>query len=107
MLTSRYIPLVGLLILLTLFLRDVPYFNVFIIGKIWILYLLIFLIFVMAGIRFRHTIFLPGTVMLFLLAYVLTIADITFLAEAIGILIYFSFWIIFIHALIISIKQDH
>ena len=97
----------GLLILLTLLLRDVPYFNVFIIGKIWILYLLIFLIVAMAGIRFRHTIFLQSTVMLFLLAYVFTIVDIPFLAEAIGIIIYFSFWVILIHALVTSIRQDH
>lgn len=107
MLTGKYVQLIGLLILLTLLLRDVPYFNVLIIGKIWILYLLIFLVIVMAWIRFRYAIFLQGTVILLLVAYVFTIAGIPFLAEAIGILVYFSFWIIFIHAVVMSTKQDH
>jgi len=105
--SGKYVTLIGLLILLTLLLRDVPYFNVIIIGKIWILYLLILLIALMTSLRFRYSMFLPITIILFLLALLFTLISFPFMAEAIGILIYFAFWVIFIHSVFVSVQKDH
>ena len=105
MITTKHIFALTLVILVTLLLRDLPYINVIIIGKIWIFYLLILLLFLLSSIRFKFNLVSYVTILLFLVAFVLTLFNLTFFAEAIGILIYFSLWILFINKVILFFTE--
>lgn len=97
MLTPRHIFAFSMLILFTLFLRDLPYINVFVIGKIWIVYLIILLLLLITIIKFNVSIISYVTGALLLASLVLTLLDLSFFAEMIGVFIYFSLWIIFLY----------
>ncbi len=107
MITTKHIFALSLVILFTLLLRDLPYINVIIIGKIWIIYLLILLLFLLSSIRFKFAMVSYLTILLFLAAFVLTLFNLTFFAEAIGILIYFSLWILFVNKVIMFFTEQH
>lgn len=89
-----------LLIVLTLFLRDLPYLNVLFISRIWLIYFAILLFVLLAGIKFRVTIMWIATYLLFGWAFVLTVLRLPFFAEFIGVFIYFLLWAIVFHRLI-------
>jgi hypothetical protein len=86
-----------MVILLTLLIRDLPYINVTIINKIWIIYLLLLLVLALMSIRFRYAHILLCTSILIFTAFVLELLSIVFVADMIGIFIYFLLWIILLH----------
>ena len=100
MFNNKYLYLISLLILFTLLIRDLPYINVAIIGRIWIIYLLILLVILLTSIKFKYSLFLYATAILFFVAFLLTILTLGFMADAIGVLIYFSLWVLLIHAIL-------
>lgn len=106
MMTLKHFFMLTVLILITLLMRDLPYINVVFIGKIWILYLLILLFVVLSSIKFRFALVTYGTVLLFVIVAVLTLLSLIFFAEAIGVLIYFSLWILVIHEIFSFYKEQ-
>ncbi len=92
MMTSKHIFSLTIVILLTLLLRDLPYFNVIYINRIWLLYLTILLIVLLSNVRFKISRLRNVTVLLFFASYILTLSGLLFFAEALGTLIYFSLW---------------
>lgn len=98
--TVKQLFILSMLILITLFLRDLPYINVVIINKMWILYIVILLLVLLSSIKFRVVVVSYLTGVLFFTAFVLTLLKLNFFAEAIGALVYFFLWILFIHRLI-------
>ena len=83
-----------LVILFTLLLRDLPYFNVIVIGKMWIVYLLLFLALFLSRVRMKITTFYGIIMLLFGLALAFSIFALKFFSETIGIILYFSLWIV-------------
>ena len=102
---NKYLYLISLLVLFTLLIRDLPYINVAIIGRIWILYLLILLVVVLTSLKFQYQLVLWATYLLFVVAFVFTLLAIPFVAESIGILIYFALWVLLGHAVLTSIRK--
>lgn len=100
MLSNKQIFILLILVLLTLFLRDLPYLNVLFISRIWLMYFAILLFVLFAGIKFRATIIWLATYVLLGVAFVLTILQLPFFAEFIGVLIFFLLWAIVVHRLI-------
>lgn len=100
MFNNKYLYLVSLLVLFTLLIRDLPYVNVAIIGRMWIIYLFILLVILLTSIKFKYSLFLYATFVLFFAAFVLTILTLGFIADAIGVLIYFSLWVLLVHAIL-------
>src|SRR5574341_2244881 len=104
MLDGKKLLLLFILVVFTLFLRDLPYVNVTFISRMWLIYFALLLFIVLISIKFRvgflwFAIFLLSTV-----AFVLTFMRLPFFAESIGILIYFFLWAILIHRLIGFVK---
>lgn len=87
-------------------MRDLPYINVAIINKMWIVYLVILLLLLLSSIKFKISIvsYLAGS--FFLVAFILTLLGLTFFAEAVGILIYFSLWIVLVHKIITFFRDE-
>lgn len=75
-----------LFLVATLFLRDVPYVNVFIINKIWIIYILLFMVFILPPISQKHLLMM--LFMLLPLALIFTLFKLIIASEIIGVLIY-------------------
>ena len=92
--SGNQIIMVVLAILFTLLLRDLPYFNVVIIGKMWIVYLFLFLVILLSRIRVKLSTISYVTILLLGVAMVLTLLSLKFFAEAIGIILYLSMWIV-------------
>lgn len=107
MITHQHILALTILILVTLLLRDLPYFNVIVINKIWILYLIMLLLVALSSIRFKFSIVSYVTLLLFVAAFILTLLGLTFFAEGIGTLIYFALWILLIYNIISFMKKSH
>lgn len=84
------------ILLITLLLRDIPYINVLFINHLWIVYLLILFFFLFSNVRIslRHVLY--ATLLFFAGAFTLSLFRFVFMAEAVGILLYFFFWIIFV-----------
>lgn len=104
MVSSKKFLMLFILILLTLFLRDLPYLNVTFIGKMWLIYFALLLFIILVSIRFRVMFFWYATFVLFFAAFVLTLLRLPFFAESVGVLIYFLLWAIVIHRLMSFIK---
>ncbi|OGG24524.1 hypothetical protein A3A79_05060 [Candidatus Gottesmanbacteria bacterium RIFCSPLOWO2_01_FULL_43_11b] len=96
----------SIVIVITLLLRDLPYANVIFINKIWLLYLLILLLIILSSMKFKVTLVSYLTGFLFFVAFLLTLLKLTFFAEAIGALIYFSLWIVLVHQIILFYRQS-
>lgn len=79
------------LLLIALILRDIPYINILSANRIWLVYtfLLIFLIFPREG----HSMLFLAIFLLFI-TLALTLFNLTNLAEAFGVIIYFLVWAI-------------
>ena len=91
--SRRQTTILVLAILLTLFLRDLPYFNVIVIDKMWIVYLLLFLLILVSFIHMKITTFYYIIVFVFSMVLVMTLLSLRFFAESGGIILYFSLWI--------------
>ena len=100
MLSSRQLFVLLILILLTLFFRDLPYVNVVFISSFGLIYFAILMFVILAIIKFRVILLWYLTFALFIIAFVFTLARLPFFAESIGVLIYASLWVIIIHRLI-------
>lgn len=105
MVTLKHILWLCIFILVTLLLRDLPYVNVVIINKMWIFYLIILLLVGLSSIKFKVSLVTYTTFALFLIAFILTILKLNFFAEGIGILIYFSLWVILIHKMVSFFRE--
>ena len=105
MVTLKHILWLCIFILVTLLLRDLPYVNVVIINKMWIFYLIILLLVGLSSIKFKVSLVTHTTFALFLIAFILTILKLNFFAEGIGILIYFSLWVILIHKMVTFFRE--
>ncbi len=95
------------LVLITLLVRDLPYFNVLVINRIWIVYLLALLLIFLSNIRFHVRYVVYFTLALFVVGLVLTLLRLTFFADGVGVIIYFALWIILIHRIFLYFKQPH
>lgn len=95
-----------LLILFTLFLRDLPYFNVLFIDKLWIFYFFLFLLFLFYSIKvnIRYVYFV--CFVLFFLAFVFSLLRLEFFAHVSGIFIYFLLWIIIVSKIYTFLKEQ-
>lgn len=104
--SNRQFVLFFIFILLTLFLRDLPYFNVLFINRLWFVYFVLLLFVLFARADFRVTVLWLVTFILFLVAIVLTVIKFLFFAETIGIFIYFLLWMIVIYRLIGFVRKQ-
>lgn len=104
MLSGKKLLTLFILILLTLFLRDLPYVNVTFIGKMWLIYFALLLFTILVSIRFRVIFLWYATFVLFFAALILTLLRLPFFAESVGVLIYFLLWAIVIYRLMSFIK---
>lgn len=84
------------ILLITLLLRDVPYINIIFINQLWIVYLLLLIIYIFSNVTiyFKHVFF--TSLFFFVIAMVLSLYRLSFIAEAVGILLYLFFWIFFV-----------
>lgn len=104
MINSKQLFVLLILILLTLFLRDLPYLNVIFISRIWLVYFALLFFVILSLLKFRVIFLWYGIFTLFLIVGMLTIMHLPFFSESIGVLIYFSFWAIVIHKLVSVVK---
>lgn len=95
-----------LLILATLFLRDLPYFNVLFIHQLWIVYFILLLILLFTSIKFDRRIVVGASFFLLLVALVLTLLKMSFFADAVGVFLYFLLWFIAVDAARQAISKD-
>ncbi len=104
---ERFLFLLTVLILITLLLRDLPYFNVLIVNRIWIIYLLILLLLILSGMKFKVRHVSYAVLLLFIGAFILALLGLTFFAEGVGAVLYFALWIVFIHGIYSFLKESH
>lgn len=90
--------LIGIIfvLLVLLFFRDVPYLNILVLPRIWIVYLL--LIFYLLPFR-SITIVYVGAAVSLVLSLFFTLLSFSVGAEIFGVLIYVCFWIIVVYRL--------
>lgn len=105
MINSKQLFVLLILILVTLLLRDLPYANVVFISKLWLVYFAILIFVILVTIKFRVRVLWYTTIALFVMAFVLTLMRLPFFAESIGVIIYFSLWVIIILRLISFAKE--
>lgn len=90
---TRTVLLLNLAILFTLFLRDIPFFNVLIIDKLWLAYLLILSVYFFWVVKPKMA-YIPityGTLLFAMCA--LLIINIPAFYEIVGMVLYFVLWI--------------
>lgn len=92
--SGNQVIIIVLVILFTLLLRDLPYFNVVIIGKMWMIYLLLFLVILTSRVGVKLTAVTFVIVFLLGVALLLTLSNLKFFAEIVGIILYFCMWIV-------------
>lgn len=92
-----------LFIILSLIVRETPYINIFLIGKLWMFYLLVLFLFLFPLSVFPLFILL---ILFLLVAFILTIFKLTYFAESIGVVIYFLLWVIFLLKLKEFLKKE-
>lgn len=80
-------------LLLVLFLRDTPYINVYIIDKVWILYIALFFVAFPPRSIF-HLVIL--TLAFLIIAYIFTLLKFLIIAEIFGMVIYFVLVVVII-----------
>lgn len=86
-----------------LFLRDAPFINLYFINKVWIIYLIALFIILLPS----------GTKKLFNLVFVFLLLSLAFtifsypsISEALGVVIYFLFWIIVSREIMSLIRRE-
>ena len=80
-----------LFLLILLFFRDVPYVNIFVINRVWMLYLLlIFYLLPFRNIAIKYI----GVAASFMLSLLFTLLSFPVGAEILGVIIYVCFWVI-------------
>ena len=94
MINNRNTVIFLLFILVTLFLRDVPYLNVFFVNKLWIFYLflLAFFLIYMLRAKLKYLIYLCLALIIPTLLFILV--KLNYFADAVGIFVYFFLWIV-------------
>lgn len=97
MIRDKKILLFIIALLITLIARDMPYINVFIIDKIWVIYAIFIVVFSLLFIPLRFAFFSTGVVILFSASIVFTLLKYSALAEISGLGIYFFLWVIVIY----------
>lgn len=81
----------------TLFLRDVPYLNIYLSDKLWLVYIYLIILYFIFSIRTIMKLVKIKIIMLALfLAFIFTILNLSIFSEIIGSAIYFLLWIILI-----------
>lgn len=105
MVNNRKVLAFFLFITFLLLLRDIPYFNVLIINKLWIVYIFVIAIIALFFVS-RKKIYL-GVAFFFLLflALILTLAGVIVGADAIGIVIYILVWLVVIQKIFALIRE--
>ena len=94
---DRRFIIIFLLIIFTLLLRDAPYLNVFIINKLWIVYILLIAVIVFSFIP-KKTVYLWSTLFLLpFIALIFALTKITIAAEVIGVILYSILWFVAIY----------
>ena len=91
---GNQVTILVLAILFTLLLRDLPYFNVIVISKMWIVYLFLFLVILLSRIRVKIATFYIIIMLLYGVALVSSLFILKFFSESIGIILYISLWIV-------------
>ena len=92
--SDRKLIIIFLFIIFTLLLRDAPYLNVFIISKLWIVFILLISAIVFSFIP-RKTVYLWGILFLLpFIALIFVLTKITIAAEVIGVIFYSILWFV-------------
>jgi len=100
MFSSKKIIFFLILIILSLVLREMPYVNVLVAGKLWIFYLvLLFLLFFFPFASYfsktaTSSALVIFTILVIFSLFLFTIFKITYFAEMIGVVFYFLLWLI-------------
>lgn len=105
MVNDRKILVVFLFITFLLLLRDIPYFNVFIIDKLWIVYILVIAIIGFFFIPRKKVYLKIALFFLLFLALILTLMVVRVGADAIGIVIYLLLWLVVIQKIFSLIRE--
>ena len=92
--SANQITILVLAILFTLLLRDLPYFNIIFISKMWIVYLVLFLAILLPRIRIKFSTFFYIAITLFGIGLISTLLQLKLFAETMGIILYFSLWVV-------------
>lgn len=96
MLNNRNIIIFLFFILATLFLRDVPYFNVLFINKLWILYFFMFVFFLIYVFRAKLKYLLYSCLVLIIPTLFFLLIKLGYFAETVGVVVYFFLWVVVI-----------
>lgn len=98
---QKKIILIIILLLALLFLRDVPYLNIFVVPKIWIVYLLL----IVYILPFRNiALVYAGVAISLFLSLLFTLFSFPVGAEILGVIIYVFFWIIALYKLYLCFR---
>lgn len=81
-----------LTMLILLFLRDIPYFNVFIISKLWLVYVLLILVIVFFFVPRKESYLWRTLFLLPFIALIFTLLRIAIAPEVIGVIFYSILW---------------
>lgn len=95
--------LILVLLLLSLVFRELPYVNVLVAGKLWIFYGLLLLVLIFVRKIRNLPLVLLGIFFLFI-AFLLTLFNLNFFAEILGLGIYFLLWLAVILKIIDFLK---
>lgn len=91
--------------LILLFLRDAPYINVFIINKLWLVYILLILVIVFFFIPRKESYLWRTLFSLPFVALIFTLLRITIAAEVIGVVLYSILWFAVIFKIIYYVRE--
>lgn len=94
-----------LLLLLSLIIRELPYINVLVAGKIWIFYGLLFL-FLIFPWKVHPSLLILLSMFLLLTALLFTLAKLYNFTEILGLAIYFLLWLAVILRIVDFLKSE-
>lgn len=105
MANNRKVLVIFLFITFLLLLRDIPYFNVFIIDKLWIVYIFVIAIIALFFIPKKRVYLKIALFFLLFLALLLTLTGVEVGADATGIVIYILAWLVVIQKIFVLIRE--
>lgn len=106
MITQKKLVLFFLFLIVLLLLRDLPYFNVLVIERLWIIYLLLIIVGLFYFIPKRTSVFFFGAFSLIFIAAVFNFVGIAIIPEIIGIIIYGLLWTIVLQKIIYLVRSS-
>lgn len=106
MISQKKLVLFFLFSTVLLLLRDIPYLNVLIIEKLWLIYLLLLFWILSYFIPKKVDIFFFAVFSLLFIALLFSFLKITIIPEAVGIIIYALLWLIIVQSIIQLVRSE-